>query len=101
MEQIFMFDTTLIKAKNGQEYIKVLLLTHDQDDKIGAYTSFMKYENGIQGMMMTPGYMDHLKLVDLTYVGKVGYDSRYAALLEYVNVDGAPQMLNIIFNKNY
>lgn len=101
MESIFTFDTTIIKAKNGQDYVKILLLTHDQDAKLSAYTAFTKYENGIQSMIMTPDYCDSLKILDLTYVGKVGYDSRYAALLEYANVDGVPQICNIIFNKNY
>ena len=101
MEQIFQFDTTLIKAKNGQEYIKILLLTFDQDDKISAYTSFMKYENGVQAMVSTPDFIDSLSILDITYVGKVGYDSRYAAILQYVNVDGVQQICNIIFNKNY
>lgn len=101
MEQIIQFDSTIIKAKNGQDYIKILLITMDKDDNTSVYTSFMKFENGVEAMMTTPGYLDNLDIIDITYVGKVGYDSRYAAVLRYMNVDGVPAICNIIFSKNY
>lgn len=101
MEQIFQFDSIKIKAKNGQEYLKTLLLTFDDQQQLNAYTSFTKFEGSVAALVNTPDFMSNLTLKDVTFAGKVGYDTRYSVLLEYLNVDGVPQMCNIIYSKVY
>lgn len=99
--EIINFETTTINAKNNQEYIKILLITLDDSSTTSVYTSFMKLENSIKTMLMTPDFSSSLRLIDLIFVGKFGYDSRYAATLGFDNVDGLPEICNIILTKNY
>ena len=101
METIFNFDYFVINAKNGVTYVKMLLLTTDDNEKISAYTSFAKYEGALIGMITTPDFKDSLEIISSMYVGKYGNDSRYVTNLGYTDVDGKPQACNIIFTKNY
>lgn len=101
MEQIFDFKYQLINGKNNINYIKTLLLTFDENNNFNAYTSFSKYEGMIVPLITTPDFTKNLVLKDVVFAGKVGYDSRFSMLLEWLNVDGVPQVASLIYTKVY
>lgn len=103
MESIFQFDYELIKTKKNDEFVKTLLITYADDsaEKLNVYTSFGKYEGTVAGLISTPDFRNNLILKDVVFAGRVGYDSRFSILLEYLNVDGVPQVASLIYTKVY
>lgn len=101
METIFLFDDTLIKAKDNREFIKTLMITNDDLGHIHVYTSFGAAEGALLGMVTTPDFRDHLSLRDIVYVGKFGNLSRYAATLEVLDVDTKPQLVTVVYTQCY
>lgn len=101
MEQIFDFKYEIIKTKKDEQFIKTLLLTFDENDNFNAYTSFSKFEGTINTMISTPDFSKSLSLKDVIFAGRVGYDSRFSVLIEYLNVDGVSQIASLIYTKVY
>lgn len=103
METIFQFDFEKIKTKKDEEFIKTLLITYadDNGEKLTVYTSFSKFEGTVAALVTTPDFRNDLVLKDVVFAGRVGYDSRFSVLLEYLNVDGVPQVASLIYTKVY
>lgn len=100
METIFLFDFSLIKTKDNREFIKTLMITNI-DDAIHTYTSFGSAEGALLGMITIPDFRDHLVLRDITFVGKFNNQSRYAATLEFLDVDTNIQRVTVVYTQNY
>lgn len=101
METIFLFDASFINTKDERHFIKTLMITNDDQGHKHVYTSFGAAEGALFGMVTTPDYRDHLFLRDITYVGKFGNQSRYAATLEILDVDTKPQLVTVVYTQNY
>ena len=101
METIFLFDTNLIKAKDNREFIKTLMITNDDQGHIHVYTSFGASEGALLGMITIPDFRDNLVLKDITFVGKFNNQSRYAATLEFLDVDAKVQTVTVVYTQNY
>lgn len=101
METIFLFDTNLIKSKDKREFIKTLMITNDDQGHIHVYSSFGAAEGSLLGMISFPDFRDNLVLRDLTYVGRFGNQSRYVAILEFLDVDTNVQRVTVVYTQNY
>lgn len=100
-EHILLFEFNTFTAKNGTEYIKTLMITTTEAGGYNGYTSFNTFDLGLPQLVSTPDFRDNLRIYSISFIGKFGNSSRYSVLFEYLNVDGVPQMLNVIYDKIY
>ena len=99
------FNFQLIKSKSNEEYVKTLLITEESDNGTDffkhVYTSFGKSEGSLNSFLMHPDSVSTLSIKSIDYVGKFNYQSKYAVLFEYLDVDGNVQMMNVVYNQVY